>query len=72
MPYPLAPSSSSSSILDKCGTTITCVLRSIPLWVVVIVVLLLGFARRRITTLVLGSEPTRPSASAPKSDRKTR
>lgn len=48
MPYP----SSSSSLIAKCGTTITCVLRSVPLWVVVIAVLLFGFARRRVSKLV--------------------
>lgn len=71
MPYPSPASSSSSSILAKCGTTLTCVLRSIPLWLVVIVVLLLGFARRRVSSL-LSSEPTRPSSSPAKTDRKTR
>ncbi|KAI3397912.1 hypothetical protein diail_10081 [Diaporthe ilicicola] len=50
MPYPSSPSS--SSLIAKCGTTITCVLRSVPLWVVVIVVLLFGFARRRVSKLV--------------------
>ncbi|KAJ0119189.1 hypothetical protein J7T55_013425 [Diaporthe amygdali] len=56
MPYP----PSSSSLIAKCGTTITCVLRSVPLWVVVIVVLLFGFARRRISQLLNRSEPLPP------------
>lgn len=57
MPY---PHSSSSSLIAKCGTTITCVLRSVPLWVVVIVVLLFGFARRRISQLVTAYKPSPP------------
>lgn len=57
MPYPY---SSSSSLIAKCGTTITCVLRSVPLWVVVIVVLLFGFARRRISQLVTTYKPSPP------------
>lgn len=59
MPYPHS-SSSSSSLIAKCGTTITCVLRSVPLWVVVIVVLLFGFARRRISRLVSTYKPSIP------------
>lgn len=67
MPYPVASSSSSSSILAKCGTTITCVLRSIPLWIVVIIVLLVGFARRRISDFFLSSS----SSSSPPISKKT-
>lgn len=55
MPY---PQSSSSSLIAKCGTTLTCVLRSVPLWVVVIVVLLFGFARRRISQLISTHKPS--------------
>lgn len=58
MPYP--HSSSSSSLIAKCGTTITCVLRSVPLWVVVIVVLLFGFARRRVSRLFGTYKPSPP------------
>lgn len=58
MPY--HHSSSSSSLIAKCGTTITCVLRSVPLWAVVIVVLLFGFARRRVSQLVSTYKPSHP------------
>lgn len=58
MPYP--HSSSSSNLIAKCGTTITCVLRSVPLWAVVIVVLLFGFARRRVSQLVSTYKPSQP------------
>ena len=50
----------SSSIIAKCGTTLTCVLRSVPLWVVVIVVLLFGFARRRVSRLFSTYKPSPP------------
>lgn len=55
MPY---PRSSSSSLLAKCGTTLACVLRSVPLWVVVIVVLLFGFARSHISRLISTYKPS--------------
>lgn len=56
MPYP--HSSSSSSLIAKCGNTLTCVLRAVPLWVVVIVVLLFGFARRRLSRLISTYKPS--------------
>lgn len=58
MPY---PSATSSSLLAKCGTTVTCILRSIPLWAVVLVVLLVGALRQRINTLLFGPPPPPPT-----------
>lgn len=69
MPYPFS-SSQSSSLIAKCGTTITCVLRSVPLWAVVIVVLLFGFVRRRVSLLISGtvSAPVSKYKSFPPSE----
>lgn len=55
MPYPQTPS---ASLFAKCGTTLVCVLRSVPLWVVVIVVLLFGFARSRVSRLISTYKPS--------------
>lgn len=63
MPYPSA--SSSSSLLAKCGTTLTCVLRSVPLWAVVLVVLLLGALRRRIAQWWWWSAASVPPSDSP-------
>lgn len=63
MPY---PSNTSPSLLAKCGTTLTCILRSVPLWAVVLIVLLLGAVRRRVSVLLF-SEPQPPPPSKPRS-----
>lgn len=59
MPYPPA---GSPSLLAKCGTTVLCILRSVPLWAVVVIVLLLGAARRRVRDLLFAP----PSRSPPR------
>lgn len=61
MPY---PPPASPSLLAKCGTTLACVLRSIPLWAVVLLVLLFGALRRRISALLFGP-PSPPAKKKP-------
>lgn len=60
MPYPPA---NSPSLLAKCGTTLICILRSVPLWAVVLIVLLLGAVRRRISVLLRGEPHSSPPPS---------
>lgn len=50
MPFPGSPNS--SSLLSKCGSTLFCFLRNLPLWLIVIVIFVAGALSSRAVGLL--------------------
>ncbi|KAF0321329.1 hypothetical protein GQ607_011532 [Colletotrichum asianum] len=61
-----------SSVLAQCSSTLWCIIRSLPLWTVVLVVLLLGAARQLVIPSTKSDDKKRaPPKPSPQPHRKT-
>ncbi|KAE9579868.1 hypothetical protein CGMCC3_g4278 [Colletotrichum fructicola] len=63
-----------SSVLAQCSSTLWCIIRSLPLWTVVLVVLLLGAARQLVFPSTKSADKKKrapPPPPSPRPHRKT-
>jgi len=58
MPFLAFGGGASGPLLSKCSSTLFCFLRTVPLWIVVIVVLLAGALRQFVCRSASSSSPT--------------
>ncbi|KAF3808722.1 hypothetical protein GCG54_00010911 [Colletotrichum gloeosporioides] len=59
------------SVLAQCSSTLWCIIRSLPLWTVVLVVLLLGAARQLVFPSIKSADKKRAPPPSPQPHRKT-